>query len=207
VVVIKSTTPSEVLGKLSIEFSNLTVFHSPEFLDENTAKEDTDFPKKNIIGVADKTNPELVNLAVMVMSTFPASSFSNVVSYEESTLIKYIHNAFFLMKNVFFNMSYDLCKEMGADWDDVIKAILAEPRINKIHTRPIDKGGRGAGGNCLIKDFSIFVGMFKNFFGEEKYGDARCDLLSAIELMNGTYLRNSGKDLEILNEVYVGTKK
>jgi len=207
VVVIKSTVPPEVLSKLSIEFNNLTVFHSPEFLDENTAKEDTDFPKKNIIGVKDKTNPDLVNLAVMVMNTLPSSNFSNVVSYKESAMIKYIHNAYFYVKNVFFNMSYDLCNEMGADWDEIIKAILSEPRIDEIHTRPIDKGGRGAGGHCLIKDFSVFSGMFRNFFIGEGEGDSRCDVITAIESMNNIYLNDSGKDLEILNEVYVWTKK
>jgi UDP-glucose 6-dehydrogenase len=81
----------------------------------------------------------------------------------------------------------------------------ADPRIGRSHLDTIHKSGhkdarpgRGAGGDCFIKDFEAFRRMYKEEVGDRE-GDA---LLDAIIAKNLQLLATSGKDLELLQSVY-----
>lgn len=196
IVIIRSTVPAFYLEKIQDE-NEFCLLYAPEFLDENTAKADTDNPKKNIIGT-DGTE-ENNKIAEEIMSILPKAPYEKVCSYKEASAIKYIHNSFFLVKNIFFNLAYDFCQETGADWDTVIEGILTDPRITPVHTSPIDKGGRGAGGHCLIKDFAVFREMFDEALPNDVNNR---NFLIYCEEQNKKLLADSGKDLDILTEVY-----
>ena len=124
VVVIKSTVPCSSLEDLSEKFKTKLIIHNPEFLDVNTAKEDTDFPKKNIFGIHSVScATELAHLISCVnelKEILPKASHNRIMGYRESSLVKYFHNTFFYTKNVLFNMFYDLAIKNDCNWDIIL---------------------------------------------------------------------------------------
>lgn len=207
VVVIKSTVPCYVLEDLSEKFDTKIIIHVPEFLDVNTAKHDTDCPKKNIFGIhhvsAAIELAYLISCVSELTEILPKAPYNGTMGYRESSLVKYFHNTFFYIKNVTFNMFYDMAIKNDCNWDVLLEGVLAEPRINPIHTHPINKGGRGAGGECLIKDFVVFKDLYLRCFGENEDGSR---LLELIEKKNVENLRGSGKDSKLLEGVYGKSK-
>jgi len=195
-VVIKSTIPAPVLKKLNKDFEGV-LLHCPEFLDENTAKYDTDNPLKNIVGSDGSAEADLS--ARQILRVLPGAEYNNICNYDEASLIKYLHNASFFVKNIFWNMAYDVAEEVGADYDVIIEGILSDPRITKVHTEAEHKGGRGAGGHCLIKDFAVFSAMYTKMFPEDENGN---NFLLGCEKSNIKRLIDSDKDVEILKKVY-----
>jgi len=74
----------------------------------------------------------------------------------------------------------------------------ADPRIGSTHLDPVHKTGRGAGGNCFIKDFAAFSQMYKELVGDELGLEA----LAGIKNKNIDLLVKSNKDLDLLKGVY-----
>jgi UDP-glucose 6-dehydrogenase len=61
-----------------------------------------------------------------------------------------------------------------------------------------DRAGRGAGGHCFIKDFKAFREVY-----EKVVPDATSlAILKSLEEKNIELLTTSGKDLDLLREVY-----
>lgn len=195
-VVIKSTVPGKILKELDRKSTPCLLF-SPEFLDEATAKADTEDPKKNIIGT--NGTDDAITRAVEILDILPFAPYQKICSYDEASAIKYLHNASFVFKNVFWQMAYDLVRANGGNYEVVIKAILSDPRFTPVHTKPIDKNGRGAGGNCLIKDFAVFENMYRELFPGDILGNAT---IRNCRRKNNKMLADSGKDLNLLQTVY-----
>ena len=72
-------------------------------------------------------------------------------------------------------------------------------RIGRTHLDPIHKSGRGAGGNCFIKDFAAFKKLYKEKVDEDLPGVIT---LHSIESKNIDLLLDSNKDLDLLKGVY-----
>ena len=109
------------------------------------------------------------------------------------------------MKVVQVNLVYDLAARLGADYAVLRDAIGADPRIGRSHLDPVHKSGhknakpgRGAGGDCFIKDFEAFRRLYAKAVGDMQ-GNA---LLDATVEKNISLLLNSGKDAELLQSVY-----
>lgn len=204
IVVIKSTLLPENLERLQRKFKDRYIMHCPEFLTESTAKYDTGNPIKNIIGVRDPMSKTLRKKAEEVLMLLPFASQTLICGYTEATLIKYGRNCFFYMKNVFFNMLYDLVRAYGGNWKQVQEMLVNDPWIHPIHTQIPHKGGRGAGGRCLPKDFTAFRMMYGDMYGQ---GEKKVDLnahamLLAAEKFNKSLLESSSKDLDIIKGIY-----
>ncbi|MCK5026836.1 MAG: hypothetical protein KAS07_00305, partial [Candidatus Pacebacteria bacterium] len=58
--------------------------------------------------------------------------------------------------------------------------------------------GRGAGGHCFIKDFAVFKSLYSDDVGDSLGNE----MLSALENKNIELLKNSQKDLDLLEGVY-----
>lgn len=202
--VIKSTVLPGTTQKFQALYPKKFVLHSPEFLAEATAAYDSAHPTRNIVGIP-KDDSEYRRRAREVLSVLPPAPFELISSSTESELIKYTNNTVLAMKVIFINLVYDLAQRLGADYDVVREAVGADPRIGRSHLDPIHKSGhhgaapgRGAGGDCFIKDFEAFRRMY-----QEKVGDREGDtLLDAIIQKNLHLLLASGKDLELLKSVY-----
>jgi UDPglucose 6-dehydrogenase len=195
--IIKSTILPGATESLQKEFPRIYLMHSPEFLSRDTAAHDAAHPERNIIGIP-LDNDEYRKKAEEVMAILPEAKFKSVCRAKEAEFIKYGGNSFFYFKNIFFNLFFDLVEAHGADWETVRQAIASDPRIGGEHTRAKDKGGRGAGGDCLIKDFRTMADIYEKIV-KDKYG---IEVLNSLQKKNIELLAKSGKDLNLLNGVY-----
>ena len=173
-VIEKSTVPAQtgqelkralaVYGRKSgVKFN---VASNPEFLREGTAVEDFLHPDRIVIGVEDESaarqlreiyRPVLertfhcpIHSPVCPDTPLPAWLVTTINSAE---LIKHASNSFLALKISYANMVADLAEKLGADIDEVVRAVGMDPRIGTSFFRP----GLGFGGFCLPKDLQAFV--------------------------------------------------
>lgn len=193
VVIIKSTLMPGTTEQLQHDFPSQIIMHSPEFLREKHAKDDVELPERNIIGI---TNPEHAEVASEVLRLMPPAPYQKVTTARNAEMVKYAGNGFLTMKVIFANLLYDMCATQSIDYKQVKDMLGADSRIGYSHLSP-DVGGRGAGGNCFVKDFE----GLKQFY--ERTGDtAGYYVLQSMIRYNNKLLFNSNKDLHILHAVY-----
>ena len=196
-VVIKSTITPGLTELFQAENPNLFVLHSPEFLSEATAKIDAAEPKRNIIGLP-VNNEEFQKRAEVVMAILPRAPYEKICGAREAEIIKYARNCLGYVRVVFANLLYDLTTGLEADWATVREAISADPDNGPTYMNPVHKSGRGAGGNCFIKDFAAFVELYKAHV-DDPVGLA---VLESNVKKNLELLTTTGKDLELVRGVY-----
>ncbi len=200
--VIKSTILPGTTESIQKENPDIYIVHSPEFLTEVTAVYDAANPDRNIVGIP-IDNDEYKKRAQDVIDILPKAKYEKVCGAKEAELIKYGGNCWFYFKVIYINMLYDLSLELGADWATIQEGMTADSRIGATHLNPIHKSGRGAGGNCFIKDFAAFADIYEGLVGDKK----GIDLLKAFEEKNIDLLINSNKDIDLLRGVYGERKK
>jgi UDPglucose 6-dehydrogenase len=76
-----------------------------------------------------------------------------VTSINSAELIKHASNSFLALKISYANMVADLAEQLGADVQEVVRAVGLDPRIGPAFLNP----GLGFGGFCLPKDLQAFV--------------------------------------------------
>jgi UDPglucose 6-dehydrogenase len=194
--VVKSTILPGTTEALQQKFTDLFVMHSPEFLREKTAAEDTAHPERNIVGIPNES-PEFYRKAETVLAVLPDAPHSAIMSARSAECIKYIGNTFLYTKLLFMNIAYDFAMHAGADWDMVREMVGNDSRIGHSHTQPIHESGRGAGGHCFIKDFEAFTEYNKDFVDTQTFA-----LLDALRTKNNQLLVSTKKDLDLLTGVY-----
>lgn len=181
IVAIKSTVTPDVLS----EFKTTGVIYNPEFLTEKHANEDFINPPMHIFG-GNGHNIELLESYYNAYSLCsPAPVFR--VTIEEASMIKYTINSFLATKVTFFNEIYHACQDKGFDFNKIINAVSADPRIGRSHTKvPGFDGKLGFGGACFPKDTKAFTG----------YSDRLSLIKAAIESNNKTRARYDLDDRE-----------
>lgn len=195
--VIKSTIIPGTTQFLQKMYPDIYVMHSPEFLTEVTARQDASHPERNIVGIPEQTDV-YVRKAEEVLAVLPSAPFSKIMDSTAAEFIKYAGNNLFFAKVVFMNTLFDLATSYGLDWSVIKESLAADPRIGSTHLDPVHKTGRGAGGNCFIKDFKAFEDLYIEKVGDEK-GVA---FLEAMEAKNIELLKSTHKDLDLLQGVY-----
>ena len=156
VVVDKSTVPVGTGRKVSawigeelrkrgaaIEYD---VVSNPEFLREGSAVQDFTHPDRVVIGSQSARARE-------IMKDVYRALYLNETPYIETNLetaemIKYASNAFLAVKITFINEVANLCEKVGANVQDVAKAMGRDGRIGAKFLHP----GPGYGGSCFPKD-------------------------------------------------------
>jgi UDPglucose 6-dehydrogenase len=178
-VVEKSTVPArtgqELKRALSVygRKSSVTfrVASNPEFLREGTAIEDFLHPDRIVVGVEDDTaEAQLREIYRPVLERkfncpvhspacpeAPAPAWL-VTTINSAELIKHASNSFLALKISYANMVADLAERLGADIEEVMKAVGMDPRIGKHFLN----AGLGFGGFCLPKDLQAFVHLAKS---------------------------------------------
>ncbi len=197
IAVIKSTLLPGSTALFQKKFPNIVVLCSPEFLSVTTAQQDADRPFSNIIGIPKQTD-KYQAAAEEVMLALPEADFSLICSSQEAEIIKYAHNLSGYTQILAFNLMYDMAKKMGAEWQPIQDAIMADPLIPNRYSNPVHKSGRGAGGECFVKDMAAFARLYKEL-GIRPEGTA---FLDAAQKKNIALLTETGKDLFILQGVY-----
>lgn len=152
VLVIKSTAPvgtgddvQRTVRKLRPDAS-IAVVSNPEFLREGSAIKDFCHPARVVVG---SDSPSALALMQRLYTSLQRRGVPFVVtSRRTAELIKYAANSFLATKLAFINEMADLCERVGADVDDVARAMGLDPRIGAQYLR----AGPGYGGSCLPKD-------------------------------------------------------
>jgi len=158
--ILKSTVLPGTTKHLEDKF-NLDIVFCPEFLTEKTAKLDMLTQARIVIGGSQPLKVQKVKELCEARFGKKHYVITDSVSAE---LIKYMSNNFLTVKTSFMNEYYDLAKEVGADWDQVVEGFVADPRIGNSHTKvPGHDGSRGFGGSCFPKDINAIIEFSKVF--------------------------------------------
>lgn len=197
IAVIKSTVLPGTTKRLQEANPQITVLVSPEFLSEATAAHDAAHPPQNIVGLPVQSGAHK-EAAKQLHSILPEAPHSLTCTSDEAELFKYAHNLNGYFQIILSNLLYDVARKIGADWAPIQAAIEADPLISGRYAKPVHKTGRGAGGNCFIKDFAAFRQLYESKLQDEE-GNA---VLRALEQKNASLLTASGKDLDLLRGVY-----
>jgi len=156
--IIKSTVPVGTTSELCKKYSTERILHSPEFLTARCALIDFITPARNIVGghgVSSMALKDLYNYR------FPGAE-TMVMSSNESEMVKYMANAFFTTKVVFFNEMRLLSDKLELDWEKLMRGVLSDGRIGQSHHKvPGPDGHRGVGGACFAKDINALISTFE----------------------------------------------
>lgn len=161
VVVVKSTVVPETTEKVVLPIieehsgkrhGEFGIAMNPEFLREGKAVYDFMHPDKIVVGSLDKKSGDIVaslysGLKCEVTRTNPRTA----------EMIKYANNAFLATKISFANEVGNICKLLGIDTYEVMKAVGKDFRIGPHFLN----AGAGFGGSCFPKDVKALIGKAK----------------------------------------------
>ena len=152
-VVIKSTVVPGTTQSFHEKYENLKIGYSPEFLVERRHLEDFANQDFLVCGTHHEDLAKIVFEHHRIAGVMKSDKFF-LVPPTVAELVKYSKNTFYAIKVIFANMMYDICSEMGADWNQIKEIITTEQSqpIGPTHLDPIFGLTRGFGGKCLPKD-------------------------------------------------------
>lgn len=154
----KSTVPvgtsekvGDIIRKRLPDGVDIDRVSNPEFLREGSAIEDFMRPNRVVIGVESERAREIMQEVYRPLYLLETPLVFTTIRTAE--LIKYASNAFLATKISFINEIADLCEKVGANIDEVAKAVGLDRRIGPkfLHA------GVGYGGSCLPKDVSAII--------------------------------------------------
>ena len=176
VVVDKSTVPvgtgklvketiQKKLDERGVDFE-FDVVTNPEFLREGKAVNDCLRPDRVVIGYSDERAKEMMKKVYNVL--YINETPFVFTSVETAEMIKYASNAFLAVKISFINEMALLAEKVGADVQQIAKAMGQDGRISPkfLHAGP------GYGGSCFPKDTKAIVDIAKKYGEEFKVIDA-----------------------------------
>ena len=156
VIVVKSTVPVGTSAKLRDVIRRETahpfsVVSNPEFLKEGAAIDDFMRPDRVIVGVEDPRAQQLMRgLYTPFTRTGAPIMMMDCASAE---LAKYAANGMLATRISFMNEIANICERVGANVDEVRRAIGADRRIGTAFLFP----GVGYGGSCFPKDVRALI--------------------------------------------------
>jgi UDPglucose 6-dehydrogenase len=153
VVVDKSTVPvgtaKRVRATIAAETKQtFSVVSNPEFLKQGAAIEDFMKPDRVVIGIEDKDERAAVLMKELYGPFTRTGAPILTMSTESAELCKYAANSILATRISFMNEIANVCELVGADVDQVRKAIGSDRRIGTSFLFP----GVGYGGSCFPKD-------------------------------------------------------
>lgn len=198
IAVVKSTLLPGTTKKLQDLFPDKIVLFSPEFLCENTAAYDVAHPMMNVIGLPYDSAGHR-KAAESVKATFPRSEHNFIVSAQAAEVFKYAHNLNGYFRVILANLLFEVAEKTGANWADVKTMMDSDIMMSPYYNTPVHKGGRGAGGNCFIKDMAAFRHLYAELVSDDMSG---LSVLQSLEKKNLELLRSTGKSKETIDSVY-----
>jgi len=146
----------EVLLKRSVDYE-FDVVSNPEFLREGSAVYDFTHPDRVVIGTESKRASEIMKsvYSVLYLNETPFME----TNIETAEMIKYASNAFLAMKITFINEIANLSEKVGANVQEVARAMGRDGRIGSKFLHP----GPGYGGSCFPKDTIALAKIGKQF--------------------------------------------
>jgi UDPglucose 6-dehydrogenase len=175
ILVNKSTSPVGTAEKIKAAVAAIAkhpfaVVSNPEFLKEGAAVDDFMKPDRVVLGSDDATAIE--QLKELYEPFVRTGNPILVMDARSAEMSKYAANAMLATKISFINEVANLCEKLGADINEVRRAIGLDRRIGPHFIFP----GVGYGGSCFPKDIRAAIAM-----GEPELG---VSLLRAVESVN-----------------------
>ena len=150
------------------------VYFMPEFLTERTAYQDF------------CTQPMIFTGEFELLEKIFVGKKHVRMSSTEAEIAKYAHNVFGALKVSYFNCVAEMCRNMGAVYDNVKEGVLLSGYISPEHTKvPGPDGKFGYGGKCFPKDVDAFTEFAKGLMLHE--------LLKEVKPINEKF-RNESND-------------
>ncbi|MFL5250759.1 MAG: UDP-glucose dehydrogenase family protein [Myxococcales bacterium] len=148
-----------------------SVVSNPEFLKQGAAIEDFMKPDRVVIGAED---PRAAGLMKELYAPFTRTGAPiMLMDCASAELCKYAANAMLATRISFMNEVANVCEAVGADVDQVRRAVAADRRIGPSFLFP----GVGYGGSCFPKDVKAML----SFAAARDYKFA---ILEAVEAVN-----------------------
>lgn len=190
-IIIKSTVLAWTIEKLQKLFPDRYFFHSAEFLTERNARSDVDNPTRNVVWYTIESK----KYAQEIIDILPKSQHNIICKSVESELWKYFSNVLLTIKILVANLMYDICQKYDIDYNVVKHIAWADPRIWDSHLWVEFEWGRWANWHCFPKDLSAF---------HEMYWQTGLwhIVLEALEMYNKELNLKTGKQIDIIKEVY-----
>ncbi len=178
VIVDKSTVPvgtsARVRDVIRRETTHpFSVVSNPEFMKQGAAVDDFMKPDRVVIGAEDPRAEELMRELYAPFTRTGAPIM--VMDCASAELTKYAANAMLATRVSFMNEVANLCELVGADVDQVRRAVGSDRRIGASFLFP----GIGYGGSCFPKDVKAMI-----HFAAEK--DYEFKILRAVEGVNAS---------------------
>ena len=184
-VVTKSTVPvgtsKEIKRIIGNNISNdlFDVVSNPEFLREGSAIDDFMRPDRVVIGSENVKSEKIMKelYRPLYLKETPLVS----TSIETAEIIKYASNSFLATKIGFINEVADLCEAVGANVQEVSRAMGIDQRIGAKFLN----AGPGYGGSCFPKDVKAFASTAKKF-------NVDFSIVNAVHKSNQIRIKNIG---------------
>lgn len=165
ITVIKSTVIPGSVDRYSKMYPKLKIVFNPEFLTERIHIVDFLLQPRRILGGKEKYTKKVKKL---YQGVFPEITVY-LTDTRTAELTKYMTNAFFAVKVLFFNIIYDITQKMNIDYREVRKLFLSGGWVAPTHTDvPGWDGKLGFGGKCYPKDLNALIK-----FGEKIGADVK----------------------------------
>jgi UDPglucose 6-dehydrogenase len=176
VIVDKSTVPvgtsEKVREAVKKETSHpFSVVSNPEFLKQGAAIEDFMKPDRVVIGAEDQRAGEIMKELYAPFTRTGAPIM--MMDCASAELCKYAANAMLATRISFMNEVANVCEVVGADVDQVRRAVASDRRIGPAFLFP----GVGYGGSCFPKDVKALM----TFASSKNY---QFEILQAVENVN-----------------------
>src|SRR5215203_1445678 len=133
-----------------------SVVSNPEFLKQGAAIDDFMKPDRVVIGAEDPRGAELMKELYAPFTRTGAPIM--VMDCASAELCKYAANAMLATRISFMNEVSNVCEAVGADVDQVRKAVASDRRIGNSFLFP----GVGYGGSCFPKDVKAILKFSKD---------------------------------------------
>ncbi len=189
VVVIKSTVPvgtGDYVHRLISEANpnaDFSIASNPEFLREGNAIRDFMEPDRIVIGYDDERAGDILRTLYNPLEQRNVPVVATDCATSE--LIKYSANSFLAAKVAFINEMADLCDAIGANVDDLARAIGLDNRIGPSFLRP----GPGYGGSCFPKDTLALA-------AQAQEADCPVRIVEAVVASNAHHVRRLVRKIE-----------
>ena len=157
IVIVKSTVLPGTTQGLIKKYPKVNWAMNPEFLTQNNANYDFAHPYRTVIGASSKKVGERIKQ--LYQTIYPKNQPYFIMDATSAEMVKYMSNNMLASKVLIADEFYFLSQKVRANYDNVRKAVEADPRIGTHLRVPGPDGDVGFGGACFPKDMIGILGL------------------------------------------------